>query len=143
MYWLTSDVKSSLLAGGAGVVGMLQTMYLRSNPGMLPTLPMIPMIGNRPASLYGVGLGGIALVIGLLGKTQGKFVTNDLYQNMLIAYGATALAGGVYDYFFPGYSVATVVAPSAVAPSAVAQAFAYNEPVAAQWVMRQLDEGVL
>jgi hypothetical protein len=138
MYWMTSDVKASLLAGGAGAVGMLQTMYLRSNPGMLPPVSQLGRIGN-PAVFYNVALGGAALGLGLMGKMKGKYLTNDLYQNMAIAYGITALVGGAWNYFFPG--VMSVVSAPVGAP--VAQAFAVNEPVAAAWIMRQLDEGVL
>jgi len=138
MYWLTSDVKASVLAGGAGAVGMLQAFYLRSNPNMLPSIPQLGQIGQPPV-FYNVVLGGAALGLGLMGKMQGKYLTNDLYQNMAIAYGITALVGGAWNYFFPG--TITISAPVASAP--VAQAFAVSEPVAAAWIMRQLDEGVL
>ena len=140
MYWMASDVKASLLTGGAGAVGMLQTMYLRSNPTMLPPIQQLGMIGTAPV-FYNVALGGAVLGLGLMGKMKGKYLTNDLYQNMAIAYGITALFGGVWNYFFPGYSVVSA-SPVMVSP-AVAQAFAVNEPVAAAWIMRQLDEGIL
>jgi hypothetical protein len=140
MYFITSDVKASLLAGGAASVGMLQTMYLRSNPGMLPAINQLGRFG-QPAVFYNVALGGVALGLGLMGKMKGKYITSDLYQNMAIAYGMTALVGGAWNYFFPG--VTSYMAPVVATSTPVAQAFAVNEPVAAAWIMRQLDTGIL
>jgi len=152
MYFFTGSSKSVIMLAGATAVGAIQTLALReyADKGVGPIPSTFPVIGNmlgsfgRTSVVAGVGIGGAALALGLYAKQSGKFVTNDQMQNMLIAYGVGAFSTGLWSYFFPPKVALMMQAPVAGQPAtATAMAVNASNAAAAEWVMRQLDEGVL
>jgi len=138
---MSSYTKSVAMTGAASALGTLQALALRDGmqiPVLSQVTGMLPAPLNQPGTFGGV-LGAVALGLGFYGKMYGKIVTDDLYQNMLIMYGVPALVGGLYNYFLPK----VMYVPAASAPAGTAFAVMPSEPVAAEWVMRRLDEGIL
>jgi hypothetical protein len=111
-----------LIEVGAAVVGSAQTFALREFVDKKSLTPIVPQLGKygTASCIAGVGVGGIALAVGLASVMFGKGIKDERIARALIAYGAPALVTGALSGFLT-QTVRRVVTPSA--SSATPQAY--------------------
>jgi len=118
-----------LIDVGAAVVGSAQTYVLKEFVDKKSLTPIVPQLGKygTASCIAGVGAGGIALGVGLVGLLFNKGIKDERINRALIAYGAPALVTGALS----GLLTPTVrrVVPAAQQSSATPQA--YFKPQAA------------
>ena len=108
-----------LIEVGAAVVGSAQTYALREFVDKKSLTPIVPQLGKygTASCIAGVGVGGIALAVGLASVMFGKGIKDERIARALIAYGAPALVTGALSGFLTP-TVRRVVTPSAATPQA-------------------------
>ena len=116
-----------LIEVGAAVVGSAQTYALREFVDKKSLTPIVPQLGQygTASCIAGVGIGGIALAVGLASVMFGKGIKDERIARALIAYGAPALVTGALSGFL------TPTVRRVVTPASQATPQAYFGPQAA------------
>lgn len=106
-------MKKVILVGIGAGIGAAQTIILREYVDKQYG-SVIPQIGNwgNPSVLAGVGIGGVATALGALGMVGKGPIKSETTATSLVAYGISALVGGVLSALYPVTAGAGLGAPA-------------------------------
>jgi len=115
-------MKAEIVIVGAAI-GTAQTFVLREFADKIygPIIPGIGAWGN-PSVVAGIGAGGIATILGVLGLLGKGPITSEDTIGACLSYGVPALIGGIFSALYP------VTAPAPSPPTAGLKAPALVSP---------------
>ena len=93
---MASIDQETMMKVGAMAIGAVQPFVLRQYADKTYG-SLIPQLGvwGTPSALAGIVLGGGATIAALAGMTMGIGIRNPLHQDLLLSYGAPALASTI------------------------------------------------